>query len=177
MRRNGFELFNGGRAVDVAGDSEHFLLALVDQVFGQLGGGGSFTGALKTGHQNHGWWLHCQIDVADALTHSRGQFLVDDADQNLAGLQGSQHFTAECFFFDPGDEVAHHRQRDIGLQQSHAHFAQHFVDIVFRDTGLSPQSFDQSGQFVSEGGGHSVPGWDSDRAGSRCAVADMGTKG
>jgi hypothetical protein len=54
LRRHGLELLDGGRAVDVGRHREHLLLALLDQVLGQLGRGGGLAGALQAGHQDHG---------------------------------------------------------------------------------------------------------------------------
>ncbi len=154
LRRHRFQLFNGGRAIDVAGHRQDFLLAFFDQVFGQLGGGGGFAGALQTGHQDHGRRLGHQIDVADALAHRGGKFFADNADQRLTGRQRAQHFLAQCLFLDAGDEVAHHGQRDVGLQQGHAHFAQHVGHVGFRDAGLASHFLDEAGEFVGKGGGH-----------------------
>ena len=48
------ELLDGGRAVDVARDGQHLLLALLDQVLGQLGRRRGLARALQAGHQDHG---------------------------------------------------------------------------------------------------------------------------
>ena len=64
-----------------------------------------------------------------------------DADQRLAGCQRTDHFLAERLFLDAGNEVLDHRQRDIGFQQGHAHFAQHVGNIFVGQSGLSAQVF------------------------------------
>ena len=82
-----FELLNGGGAVNVARDGQHFFLALFNQVLGQFGGGGGFACALQASHQNHGGGLGCEVDVAHTFAHGGGELFADDADQHLAGLQ------------------------------------------------------------------------------------------
>jgi hypothetical protein len=64
LRRHGLQLLDGGRAVDVGRHRQHLLLALLDQVLGQLGGGGGLARALQAGHQDHGGRLGGQVDVA-----------------------------------------------------------------------------------------------------------------
>ena len=151
LGRDGFELLNGSRAVNVAGDRQHFFLALVYQVLGQLGGGGGFARALQAGHQNHGRRLRCQIDIAHALAHGGGQFAVDDTDQRLTRRERTHDFLAQRFFFDACNEVAHHRQGHVGLEQSHAHFAQHVLHIRLSDAGLATHFFHEPGEFVGKG--------------------------
>ena len=82
-----FELLDGGRAINVTRDRQHFLFPLLNQVFGQLGGGRCFTRALQSSHQNDCWRLRSQVDIANSLPHGGCQFFVDDAHQHLAGLQ------------------------------------------------------------------------------------------
>ena len=109
LRSHRLELLDRGRAVNVCRDGKHFFLALFDQVLGQLAGGGGFTGTLQASHQNDGRRLGCQVDIAHALAHGGGQLFVNDADQYLAGLQGTQHVLAQGFFFHTRNKVADHR--------------------------------------------------------------------
>ena len=120
-------------------------------MLGQLGGGGGFARALQAGHQNHGGRLGRQIDVAHALAHGGGQFAVDDTDQRLTRRERTHDFLAQRFFFDACNEVAHHRQGHVGLEQSHAHFAQHVLHIRLSDAGLATHFFHEPGEFVGKG--------------------------
>jgi uncharacterized protein YfiM (DUF2279 family) len=61
------------------------------------------------------------------------------------GRERSHHFLAERFVLDPGNEVAHHRQGHVGLQQRHAHLAQHVLHIGFGDAGLASHFLDEAG--------------------------------
>src|SRR6218665_2274226 len=49
--------------------------------------------------------------------------------QRLPGRERAHHFLAQRLVLDARDEVAHHRQGHVGLQQGHAHLAQHVGDI------------------------------------------------
>ena len=123
-------------------------------MFGQLGGRGGFTCALQTCHQDHSGRLGGQIDVSDALAHGGGQLLVDNAHQRLTRFERAHDLLTQCLVFHTGNEIAHHRQGHVGLQQSHAHVTQHVRDIGFGDAGLSTDLFDEFGKFVGKGGGH-----------------------
>ena len=148
------ELLDGGRAVHVARDGQHLFLALFDQVLGQLGCGGGLARALQARHQDDGRGLGGEVDVGDALAHSGGQLAVDDGDQRLPGLERAQHLLAQRLVLHAGDEVAHHGQGHVGLQQGHAHLAQHVLHVGFGDAGLAAHLLDEAREFVGKGGGH-----------------------
>ncbi|OMP13724.1 hypothetical protein COLO4_01082, partial [Corchorus olitorius] len=119
-----------------------------------LGRGRGLAGALQAGHEDDGRRLGVEIDVGHALAHGGGQFLVDDGHQQLAGLQGAQHLLAQRLFLDARNEVAHHGQGHVGLEQGHAHFAQHVLYVGFGDAGLAAHLLDESRKFVGQSGGH-----------------------
>jgi ubiquinone/menaquinone biosynthesis C-methylase UbiE len=48
------------------------------------------------------------------------------------------------------DKVLDHRQRHIGFQQRHAHFAQHVLDIGLGDARLAAKIFDYAGKPAGE---------------------------
>jgi len=54
-------------------------------------------------------------------------------------------------FLDAGDEVTHHRQRDVGLEQCHAHLAQHVLHVGFRDASLAAHLLDEAREFFRKG--------------------------
>ena len=150
------QLLDRGGPVDVGRHRQHFLLALFDQVLGELRGRRRLAGALQAGHQDHRRRLRGEVDVGHARAHRRCQLAIDDAHQRLARRQRADHFGAERLIFDAGDEVAHDRQRDVGLEQRHAHLAQHVLHIAFGDAGLSAHRLDEAAQPIGEGGCHDV---------------------
>ncbi len=154
LRGHRLQLLDGGGTVHVARHRQHLLPALFDQVLGQLGCRRRLASALQTRHQDDRRGLCRQIDVADPLAHRRDQFLVDNTHQRLPGRQRAQHVLAQRFFPHPGDEISHHRQRHVGLEQRQTNFAQHVRDIALGDACLAPNFFDEARQLVGENGGH-----------------------
>jgi hypothetical protein len=136
------ELFLGGGAVGIEGDEEHALALLVLEALGDLGGGGGLAGALQADHE-HAHRRHRGEIEAGAVQH-RGlgsirvaaehahEFVVDDLHDHLAGGDRLDHRLADGLLADRGDEVLHHRQGDVGLQQRHAHLAHGGGDVGLR---------------------------------------------
>ena len=56
------------------------------------------------------------------------------------------------------DEVLDDGQGDVGLEQRHAHLAQHVLHIGFGDAGLAAHRLDGATQSFGEGGSHGVAG-------------------
>jgi len=123
-------------------------------VLGELGRGGGLASTLQAGHQDHGWRLGGEVDVRHAFAHRRGEFAVDDSYQRLSRGQRPHDLCAERFFLDAGDEVTHHRQGHVGLEQRHAHLAHHVLDVVFGDARLAAHGFDEPAQPIGEGRCH-----------------------
>ena len=120
----------------------------------ELGGRRRLARALQARHQDDRRRLRREVEVGDAFAHRRGELAVDDADESLSGRERADHLGAECPLLDAGDEVAHHRQRDVGLEERHAHLAQHVLHVVFGDARLAAHRLDEPAQAVGEGGGH-----------------------
>ena len=57
---------------------------------------------------------------------------------------------AKRLLFDLGDEIFNDRQRDIGLEQGNAHFAQRVLNIRLSQTRLTAQRFDNGRQPLRE---------------------------
>jgi hypothetical protein len=66
------------------------------------------------------------------------------------GRQRADDFLAQRLFLDAGDEVLDHRQRDVGFEQGHAHFAQHVGDVVLGQAGLAAQVLDDAAEALGE---------------------------
>ena len=62
---------------------------------------------------------------------------MDDLDDLMARLDRADDVFAHGARAHLGDEVVHHRQGDIGLDQGGAHFAQSGIDIGFAE-GAAP---------------------------------------
>jgi hypothetical protein len=64
---------------------------------------------------------------------------VQDADECLTRRQTGGDFGAQRFLLDALDEGLDHRQRDVRLQQGHAHFAQRVGDVFLGDAAAAAQ--------------------------------------
>jgi len=89
--------------------------------------------------------------------HQFGEFAVHNTHQGLTGSKAAEHLLANRFFLDAGNQIPDHRQRDIGFQQGHPHFAQSIRDVVFRQTRLSAQRLDDAGEALRQIIQHDVP--------------------
>ena len=62
------------------------------------------------------------------------------------GREAGGDFGAQRLLLHALDEGLDHRQRDVGLEQRHAHFAQGFADVFFGDAAAAAQGVDGAGQ-------------------------------
>ena len=113
------ELQLGGRTLGIQAGEQDAATFLRTQHEADLAGGRGLAGALKSDHQdgNGGRDVEVERDGAFA-TQALDQNVVDDLDDLLAGRDGAGHFGANGAVADLGDEFLHHRQGDVGLQQS-----------------------------------------------------------
>ena len=135
--RQGFQLTNGRRAVDIGTDHQHGFLVPLFKEARQLGHGGGFTSTLQTRHHNDGRRPGRQVKGLVALAHHPLQLLLDDFHKYLARRQAALHFLADGPLAHAFDKRLDHRQRNVCLQQGHAHFTQGFLDIVFGKARLT----------------------------------------
>ena len=107
--------------------------------------GASDAAALQTSHQNHGGWLSGEIKCVVGLAHQSDQFAMYHTHHGLAGREASDHLLPQRLFAHARNKVAYHRQRHVGLEQCHAHFAQRVADVVFGNARLAAQRLDDLG--------------------------------
>ena len=67
------------------------------------------------------------------------EMVVDDLDHHLRRRHRAQHLLADRLVAHRVDEIADHRQRDIGLEQRDADLAQRRVDIVLAQRATAAQ--------------------------------------
>ncbi len=79
---------------------------------------------------------------AACAAHQRGELAMDDADQGLPRRQRSDDLLADRLLLDDRDEIADHRQRDVGFEQREPNFAQRVLDVVVGEAGLAAQFLD-----------------------------------
>jgi hypothetical protein len=135
------QLLDRGGPVDVAGNDQHFLLLALEQQR-ELADSGGLARALQAGHQDHRRWRDGEVEPRARLAHQAGEFAVHHADQRLAGREAADHFLAERLRAHRVDEVLHHRQRDVGLQQRDAHFAQRVLHVRLGEARFAADRLD-----------------------------------
>ena len=155
LSRQHFQLLDGRRTVDVATRQQHLLFLFDTQPARQLARRRRFAGALQTRHQDNRRRLHREVERFIVLAHQRHQFAVHDTDQGLARRQATDHLFTHGFFADAVDERLHHGQRNVGLKQRHAHFAQRVLGVGFGQPRFAAQRLDDArqtaGQVVEHG--------------------------
>ena len=148
--RHGFELLDGRRPIDVTRHQQGLAPFALNEPLGQLAAGGGFARALQTGHQYHCRRGYRQVQTCGLAAHQCSEFALHHADQRLTGREAAHHILTERLFLHLGDEIAHHRQRHISLEQGNAHLAQGVLNIVFGQTRLTAQGLDDARQALGQ---------------------------
>ncbi len=116
---------------------------------GQLARGGGLAGALQADHQDRYRRRGVQVDRDGALAAQRlDHHVIDDLDDLLAGRDGGQDLGADGALAHLGDEVAHHGQRHVGVQQRQADFAECLGDVGLGQRTATAQAVEYPGQLV-----------------------------
>jgi hypothetical protein len=144
------KLFHRGRAVDVKRGHQHAFAVLFGQAFCQFGGGGGFTRALQTDHQDRRWRV---VDfhfagIGVVTGKECDQFVMDDLDDLLARCDGFGDGLTRGFFLNGTDEITHHWQGYVSLEQGDADFAQGGCNIGFGQSPLFGELAKDAGQAV-----------------------------
>ena len=95
------ELIDGGGPLQVGGDQQRLAAALA-QHQGELAGRGRLALALQAAEHEDGRPILGEGDVRIDRPHQLDQFVVDDLDDLLAGVEGAQHFLADGALRDLG---------------------------------------------------------------------------
>ncbi|GMA37010.1 hypothetical protein GCM10025876_32140 [Demequina litorisediminis] len=126
---------------------------------------GGLTGTLEAGeHDDRGAGLR-EVEATSLATEDRHEFLVDDLDHLLAGVQCTRDLLAERALPDVAGERADHGHRDVGVEQGAADLADGGVDVRLGQAALAPQVAERRREAVGEVGEHRCPF--EKRAGSR----------
>ena len=123
------QLIDGGRALEVGGDEEGLLLALLDEILRELAAGRRLARPLEAHHHDDGRAGGSLFQARVDRPHEVAQLVVDDLDDLLAGIDARDHGRADGLGLDPLDEVLDDRDRDVGLEQGLADLAQALVDV------------------------------------------------
>ena len=130
------QLGDRARALQVARHQQRGV-PLTPQPIGQFAGQRGLARALQTGQHDHRRRSLGECQPTGFPAEDPDQFLVDDLDDLLGRVQGTRNFSAAGALLDPADELAHHRQRYVGLQQSQPDLPGRRVDIGVSQTAFA----------------------------------------
>ena len=133
------ELLDRRRPVDVAARQQDFLALNLAQPLRELGAGGRLARSLQAGHQDHRGWPRREVERVTLLAHQLDEFTVHDTHHRLPGGEASHHLLPERALAHLRDEVLHHGQSHVGLQQRDTHLPQCVREIVLRDARFAAQ--------------------------------------
>ncbi len=133
-----------GRTARVERGHQDFFLVARLQALGDLRRGRGLAGALQTDQHHHDGGRRVKIDGLGIGAEHAHELVMHDLDHHLAGRDRARHFLADGLLAHLGDEIAHHIESDIGLEQRAAHLAHGFADI-----GLGQRTF--PGELVENG--------------------------
>ena len=122
------QLVHGRRTVNIRRDEQRETSLLLKQT-GELAGRRRFAGAVKADHhQGGGAALEVQSGVLAA--EQTDEFVVDDLDDLLAGMNARDDFLAQRFLAHALDEILHHLEIYVRIQQRHPHVAEAVGDVA-----------------------------------------------
>ena len=140
-----------GGPLGVEAGEQDLLLQPLPEAQREFAGGGGLAGALQADQQDRHRRGGVEVDrdgagTAQLLDH----LVVDDLDDLLAGRDGLQDLDADGAVADLGDEVAHHGQGDVGVQQREADFPQRLGDVHFVQRAPAAQAVEDAVELVGQ---------------------------
>jgi hypothetical protein len=111
---------------------------------------------LQPGHQDDCRRLGRQVEIRSPSPITAASSRLTTPTSAWPGDNEPATFGAEGPILDPRNEVAHDGKRDVGLEQGHAHLAQHVLDVVLGHAGLPAHRLDEAAQPIGEVRSHPV---------------------
>ena len=149
------ELVDGIGPLEVGGD-EHRPVALGLEPVGELAGERRLARALESGEHDHGRRALGELQATGLPAEDPDELVVDDLDDLLAGVERLRHLRGQRPLADLPGERAHHRQRDVGVEQRTPDFPDRGVDVGFGEPALAAQVLEGRRQPIGEGVEHEV---------------------
>src|ERR1039458_10208476 len=141
------ELLAGGGTVDVDRD-QHGAVAALLQPCREFTGGGGFTGALQSGHEDDGGRLRGEFESRRVFAEEGDELVAHDFDDLLGGRKGSEDFSADRLDADVLDEVGDDIEVDVSFEQGYSDFTQGFGDVFFSERALTAEGFEGALELV-----------------------------
>ena len=129
------QLVDGGGAVDVARDQKR-LFSLFFEQERQLAAQRGFARALQTAHHDDRGRAVCHFQFGVGGAHQRDEFVVDDFNDLLGGVEAFEDLLPHRLFGNIGNEFFGDENVDVRLQKRHAHLAHRALDFQFGQTAV-----------------------------------------
>ena len=143
------QLVDGRGTIDVGGD-EHRRLAVFLEQLGELGAGGRLAGALQAGQEDHSGRMAAEGKLGVAAAHELDELFVHDLHDLLRRREALHDLRAERALLDVADELAHHLEVDVGLEQRQADLAHGGVDVLGGELAVALETLHDALQAVGE---------------------------
>ena len=96
-----------------------------------------------SGEHDHRRRFLGEPDGADLTAQDTDEFLVDDLDDLLRGVEGAADLGSCAAFLDRRDELLDHIEVDIRFEQGDADLAHGGVDVGLAETPFGPEALEQ----------------------------------
>jgi hypothetical protein len=117
---------------------------------GDLGGRGGLARALKADHHHDGGRSDVHVELGGFGAEHLDEGVVDDLDDLLAGRDRSEHLLADRLLGRLVDELADHRQSDVGLEQSDPDFAHRGADVGLGQRAAAAKPIEDGAKAVAQ---------------------------
>ena len=106
--------------------------------------------ALEAGEQDDGRRTAGERELRAPLAHERGQLLVHDLHDLLAGRQALHHLGAERALLDPREELLDDLEVDVRLEQREADLAQSLLEVLLGEHAAPAEAAEDPLELVGE---------------------------
>ena len=132
-------------------------MALLLEPQSELRGQRRLAGTLQAGEHDHRWWPLGETQHPGFAAQNRDQFVIDDLDHLLSGIEGSGELSAAGTLFNGGNEVLDDGQIHIGFEEGNPDLTSRRVDICLGQPALAAQILEGGRQAVLQGVEHERP--------------------
>ena len=132
----GLELLYRSRSDHIRGNEKGFSTLFCSQ-FREFPSGGRFSGPLQTHHHDDGRILSCRGDRVVDRAHQVNEFIMNNLDDLLGGVDVFDDILSHRFLTDVLDEVLYDLEVYIGAEKRHANFAQTLGDILLAQSAFA----------------------------------------
>src|SRR4051812_11187129 len=167
------ELVYGRRPVDVAGRKRDRGVVLLPEPARELGRRRGLARALEAGHQDHGRRPGRERQPGRRAAHQRGELLVDDLDDLLAGVELLGDLHPGRPLLDRVRELLDDLEVDVGLEQREPDLAHRAADVLLGKCATLSDALQGVLELFREGLEHCVLGY---RRGRRSKLAARGRR-